>query len=939
MLTDTELEQMFAELKTPAAGRELIRRMRSKGPVRELQYRMTGVRTRLVSKKMGGRALYAESRTCEFPAIYIREQDHITQELWPQPITIDLTIEGRKGSTRVQHTPDLFAIEPDRFIVEEWRELPRLMRLAEERPHSFYRDEDGKWHYIQAEEHFKALGIEYRLCCSDEHPRVLLSNLMFLEDYALESTPVVSDEVRARLTAVLSEHKRLPHLQLVVEHGFAADHIFQLILDGVAYVDLHETLVRETGQLIIYRDETIARADAVLNRDPEAALPSSALVISSGQRFLFDGVRYEVVLPGRTQITVLNLETNKNSVLPMALVQELFNKQYLGPAAAQKAEKGTCTDAILNAKSLGDALDRLDALHNPEAAGVTDRTLRRWRERTKGLNSPQEQLDALMTRNPGNTTSRLPADAVKLAEKVLEEWHNTAKCPTKQSSYNTYVTLCSSGDTKPMSRSAFYKWIDRHENVAARKGKRKAYQDAPIPLTYDFKHPVHGVLPHEICYCDHTILNIFLKGSAVEDLGKPTITLMVDGSLSKARAFYLSYSPASSTSVLMCLRDYVRRNNRLPKILVLDNGKEFHSHALLLFCSLFGITIRWRRASHPRDSTIVERMLGVTEKEIIQQLDGNSIAMKDPRMVSSTHHPDKHIRWTLPALHGVFEYFLFDVHCKRIHPRFGMSPDDQEKRQLLEYGSRSHVVVRYDQTLKLLTAPHCGPATRVIDRKRGVYADGMWYWHDRLALAEKGEECEVRTELWRMRILYVCFRGNWYVAQARDGGRLEGRYRQEFELQLREENRARKTDAQRDKNSVENSQKRERLWRDPAEWDERLRDQLSEAYYLYEKLGMAEVLPEAKNPMGGIVDISTGKGSELDMLYAVQGEPGVYVAREIEPAEVEANAIAGGNTKPKKVKPKAEPAAPAGPNSHPSSLQQPVRTAVAPAAVTDDDYF
>ena len=102
---------------------------------------------------------------------------------------------------------------------------------------------------------------------------------------------------------------------------------------------------------------------------------------------------------------------------------------------------------------------------------------------------------------------------------------------------------------------------------------------------------------------------------------------------------------------------------------------------------------------------------------------------------------------------------------------------------------------------------------------------------------------------------------------------------------------------------------------------------------------MAEVLPEAKNPMGGIVDISTGKGSELDMLYAVQGEPGVYVAREIEPAEVEANATADGNTKPKKVKLKAEPATPAGPNSHPSSLQQPVRTAVAPAAVTDDDYF
>lgn len=937
MLTDTDLERLFAEWTTPAAGRALIRKIRAESPVRHLQYRMGGVRTRLISKKMGGKALYAESRTCEFPAIYLREHDPDTVELWPQPCKVDLKLQSGNGVTRVQHTPDLFLIEQGGFVIEEWRELPRLMKLAQDRPEHFYRDKDNQWHYVPVEEHFKELGIEYRLRCSDEHPRVHLSNLSILEDYALESTPPVPEEERQRILTLMGEHNRLAHLQLVVEHGFKADHVFQFVLDGTVYVDLYETPLRNAGELVIYRDRTVARADAVLNRDQSAALPGSALTLVSGTRFLFDGTLYEVVLLGKTQVTVREVKTGTTSLLDVALVEEMFQKQLVVAGTEQRVEKELDADVLFNENRLGEALDRLESLQNPDSAKVSKRTLSRWREKTKGLMTPQEQLDALVSRNPGNTTPRLPADVLALAEKVVKEFHNTAKNPTKQATYNVYTSLCADENVTPMSRAMFYKWIKRHESIVDREGKRKAYQKAPIPLTYDYEHPVHGVLPHEVCYCDHTILNIMLKGSVMPDLGKPTITLMLDGSLSKARGFYLSYRPASAVSVLMCLRDYVRRNGRLPRVLVLDNGREFHSQALLQFCSMFGITIRWRRASHPRDSTLVERMLGVTEQEIISQLDGNSLALKDPRMVSSTHHPDKHIRWTLPGLHGAFEYFLFDVHPNRIHPRFGISPVEYEKRLILECGAREHVIVRFDQTLKLLTSPHSGKATRAVDRKRGVEVDGMWYWHDKLALAKPGEPAEVRVELWRARAVYVCFRNNWYVAVARDGGKLEGRYRQEFELQQREETRARRTAAQKDKNTVENAKKRESLW-DPERWDERIRDQLSEMYYLYERLGMAEALPEATNPQGGVVSLGLPKGTALDLIYAVEGEPGVYVAGDrVEDEKSSGAAETSASSEPKKGKRvAAKPAAPI-----PSPAAPPAASVPEPAleAPQDDDYF
>lgn len=882
MLTDVELDRLFERWKTPQAGRTLVRKIRETGPVQSLQYQTDTIRTRYISKKMG-RALLAVSRTCDFPAIYLRDNDNATLELWPQPHAFDLATRGLKGGTsRLQHTPTLFLIEEgEGFVFEEWRDRARLQQSAERNPEQFYCDQEGCWHFRSMEDHLKPLAITYRLRCTDEHPRVLLSNLEFLADYSRESTPPVPDEERDRMAAVMAELHKVPHLSLVHEHQFKADHIFQLVMEGEVFVDVRERLLRNVDELVIYRTKAIAQADALLHHGQTTALPSNAFRITVGTRFLYDGRRYQVALLGNTQVQARDLDSGALTYLEVTTLEQLHEQNMVVADGKQFADKQLDGHALFNEKRLAEALERLEWLANPDLAPVSERTIRRLRKRIAGITTPQDQIDALMNRRQGNFLTKLPSDAIRLAKETVKDFHNRPNNPKVMATYNKYVERCTTSGVKAMSRAQFYRWIKTQEDIEKREGRRAAYQKSAIPLTPDFHHPVHGVLPHEVCYCDHTILNVFLKGTLLDNLGKPTITLMVDGALSKPRAFYLSYQPACANSVLMCLRDYVRRNGRLPRMLVLDNGREFHSEALLHFCSIFGIHIRWRRAAKPRDSAIIERMLGVTEQEVIAQLDGNSLALKDPRNVSPTHNPDKHIRWTLPALYGAIEHYLFTIHPNRIHPRFGMSPNAYESRLKLECGAREHLPVRYDALFKLLTAPHSGRATRVIDRIRGVFVDGHWYWHDKLAMATKNEVAIVRVEPWRARVIYVCFRNGWYTAVARDGGALEGRHRPEFELQKREESRARRNAAQKDKASPKNSQLRTQLWA-PENWDPRLREQLCEMYVLYELLGMTEVLPDARNAQGALPHLPMTKGSELDLVYAIQKEAQLELATKDE---------------------------------------------------------
>jgi hypothetical protein len=922
MLTLPDFEKLFAANRTPEAGRKLIREVFTNAPVRALQHRADTVRTRFVSKKMA-RAMLAESRTVELPAFVMSEISEAVLFFVAQPCRLDMQMAGIAGGvTRVQHTPDIFLVENNLFFLDEWHTEARMRQLAEKYPHRFKKDDHGRWHDLCAEPHCVTLGITHRLRSADELPRVLLANTRFLEDFSREDAPVVPPEVTLALVALLAEKKRVPYLELVYERKFQADHVLPLILSGQLYVDLQNSKCSDVDNLVVYASPLIAKADALLLAEKSKEMPSCALELRPGSRFVYDNKVYTVALVGAEKVFVKD-EAGNTADMTLELVEKLHKEAVIDAGSGQKTTVEYDLERIVaNESALQEALHRIEVLNNADVAEVPARTMRRWAAAADEVEGTAQLLEALAPRRGGNTTARLPPEAIELALQATNKGpyrHNRAANPTVATTYSNYIVICDAAGIVPMGRSTFYEWIQDHEDVTAREGRRAAYQKAPIPLTFDYDDPVHGVQPHEVVYCDHTPINMLTKGMRLPELGRLTLTLMTDGALSMPRAFALMYRPASTVSVLMCLRDYVRRWGRLPRVLVLDNGKEFHAHALAAICSLFGIDIRWRRRSKPRDSTLIERAIGVTEQELFSALDGNTLALKNPRNMSPEVNPGNFIKWTLPALHGALNDFLFDTQANRVHPRFGMSPAAWERRLLLEFGSRSHRLVRMDQAFKLLTSPHPKVRpTRELDRRKGVFVDGKYYWNDRFATStRKLENVEVRIELWHASVVYVNFQGNWLIAQARDGSRLDGRFDREVEMLKREESCQLPAAAAADRTSLPHALKKLRQL-EPQHWDERLREQCMEEYLLYSKLGMTEALPAAVNPRALEYDLGMPRTSDLPLMEAIDKELGVDAAKQGDaPAVADAGAGAG--------------AAPADGVAPPGQAEE--------EAVTDDDFL
>ena len=849
-LSDLEVEQLFAQWQIPAAGRELVRKARKTDvtPVRRQQHLNGAVRTLYMSRKMG-RGLMAESRTCELPGLYIREHDPCTQEMWPQPFWLSIPVDGEKGSTIVSHLPDLLLITDEGFVVEEWREEERLQGLASKRPHRYYKDEHGKWHDRYVEAYLKKLGIKYFLRSADEHPRIFLTNLDLLADFSLESTPSVPDREVQRLQTLLTELLRCPYLELLEDHGFTPEHVLQCVLAGHVYVDLHNTLLREVDELYIYRDQYVVLAERLAAKKQRTSAPGSVLDIEKDTIIEYSGVQFKVLLVGKENVSLSKGDTGEILELKLSEVRSLHERQLLAPLGIAEEDASAAFGMVLSNRKLVQAAKRLAAFERGKAAsGLSERTWQRFQRALKGKEFPQDRLRALEPKTGGNSTPRLPKEAYELATKVLKEWFNTPKKPTLSSAYSQYVHRCTAELVHPMSRTRFFEWARPQTDTRKREGKRRHYATEPIPLTFDYGSPVHGVLPHQVVYCDHTPLNIVLRGNRIPRQKRPVLTVMVDGSISGARAFFLSFRAAGVHSVFMCLRDYVRRWGVLPRVLVLDNGKEFHSRDLMEFCATFGVAIRWRRSGKPRDSGMVERCFGVTETEMLQQMDGNSIHMKEPREISPSHYPEKRIKWTLGALYNAFDYFLFDIHRNRIHPRLGISPAEMERQLEAELGARSHRMVRYDDLFKLLTSPRPRVATRKIDPLRGIFVEGAYYWHEgfRDARWVRATHVDVRLELWNAEVVYALYKGDWVVARSRQSSGLKGRFRPELAAQTLEGRSAARSSAAEDRFNPTNAAKLVKAW-DPELWDDQTRDAMMIEHALYTRLGMVEALPSAAN--------------------------------------------------------------------------------------------
>jgi putative transposase len=848
-----EVERILHTLNVPAAGREYIDSCIRLGPSRQVSNDGGNTRVWYHCRKTGA-TLDLESRKGELPTAILLDEDPRVVCVLAQPQGVRLAVADSSG--RVRGSPalyrgDFLVVRRDWVGVVQSRQLTRIANDALRNPHQWYMDDANAWHYRAADQAFHSIGLGHELLANESLPATTVRNARFLEDYLHESCPILDKARAAEIRAFVQEARQISFIDALRDGGFTADELNIAIATGLVYVDLTTDLLDDTAQLVLFSDPALHKAyrtAAQANAEPPLRIPGT-IFLRTGGALTFGGKTFTVGLVGAWDVSLTDGE-GTTTAIQLAALEDLDGAGLLGGDALIRIEDPRQLHT-LNSGQLHRAMERRDAIEAPEGSRFTPGTVAGFKRQIQGVASPIEQLVALAddVPNRGNRTRRVSAINLAAAAVALEKF-NTPEAPNAKAAYHIYVLECAKRKEEsglpvvPVSYPTFCKWCRQAEDIKKRKGKRHAYQAEEIPTRLDNAHPVHGVRPDEVCYIDHTCLNIATQTPLGVQLDKPWFSVARDGHTTNARAHYISYDAPSAAVVLMVLRDYIRRNNRLPKILSVDGGREFSSRALKFFCWLYKIELRLRPPGRPRCGAPIESLIGATEIEILAQAQGNTRVMKDARMVTKSVDPFNRAIWTLSAVYHCFDYYLYEIRPNRIHPVLGMTPKEYERRRWLETGRREHVMVKLDQDVMLYTSPHAAKPMHKV-QQRGVWVSGFYYNDTRLKpLRDAGKTVEVRVEPWCHFVVYVSSNGSdgpWIAAVCSNPRRLGNLTRREMEIAWREQSRRAGVAANKDTVTPEAAQNMSFTWA-PENFDARIAAQQHEMRFLYQPLKLTTAM-------------------------------------------------------------------------------------------------
>jgi len=774
MLNQSEVLELLDRLAIPSAGQKLILEARRLSPVRKVSSRGGGnVITTFQSRKML-REIGTESRHLEYPAAVSYEHNPDVLEYFPQPCRLKFDAIDDQGEIhQIDHTPDFLVITGDGIFLEEWKSEARLEGLRQKKSWRYQRDPNGEWCVPLIDQWLAEQGIRYRIR-SDVYlsPR-RVENTMFLEDYLHPSAEECPVDVTNRIRDALVEDPVLYLAEVYEQVECRTDDVFKLIADGLLVADMDGALLSEPNRCRVFRD--IAVREFELARQAPSAKPviPGVLDIRPGVRIRYNNQPYTIALVGGQQIV---LTSAQGETVEIAL--DLLEKLAVCSDLVMETDGiGSVTPASLSdftEKELRTALARQTSL---ACLKTTNRTQRRHLQAIAMAKiTGADELLALVprTKERGNRKPRLTQEQVDAIAQVIREEYLTHRAPNKKACHNVLTVLCHGKGIAPPSYPtliAHIKALSRLQSDRARHGKRVAYQNAEFFYVLSVTTPVHGVRPFQIVHMDHTELDIELVSSRTgKNLGRPWLSLAVDAFTRRILGFYLSFDPPSYRSNMMLLRDIVRRYQRLPQMIVVDNGADFRSENFQLIANLFGIHLRYRPAGHARHGAVLERLFGTLHTKYIHNLAGNTKATKIIRQTTGAFLPSRLADWTLEALYFGIQYWATDYYDQHDHSALDISPREAFARGLAISGDRPHRLVTLTRDLMILTCPLAGrQGMRKVDRQRGIkFLDRNYYWCPEMASAQvAGTKVLVRYDPWDASTVYVRIGSRWVSATCR----------------------------------------------------------------------------------------------------------------------------------------------------------------------------
>lgn len=733
------------------------------------------------SKKMG---LYMqwESGKVEKPAVLMLENDDDVLEYYDQPNQIKLTFisnSGKKGGTL--YTPDFFVIRKNGAAWEEWKNEDDLNKITKKQSWKFTLDEEGTWSCPPGESFADQWGLDFKVCTTKLINWNIHRNCEFLDDY-LRNKDIL--EIGTNVVAEIKQkvfQKPGITLKTLIEQSeekmFSADDIYISIIKQHLYVNLSQAPLAEPQfvQVFLHNEHkkmyhNFTNCNTELERSP-------VLAIGTGKEIFWDNRIWKIINIGSSTVSLLSEEIFNE--IPLDLFNNLIKQGKIVGQNENYYEDDALVELIIGAseKDYSIANYRLGFVQNYLINGSKnfhfgeEPNLRKIRDWVSKYRSAEKLFGngyvGLLPndKNKGNRLQRLDDEVIKLMNKFIEKDYENLVQKNKSVVYGTFKNACEAKGYPAPSLTTFINYINERPieiQTSKRKGSRAEYQKTSFYWELERTTPRHGDFPFNICHLDHTELDIELVSSRTgKNLGRPYLTLLVDAFSRRVLAFYLSFEPPSYRSCLMVFRDCVRRHNRLPQQIVVDNGKEFHSVYFESFLAMYEREIKWRPSAKPRYGSVLERLFGTTNTRFVHNLYGNTKIMKNVREVTKQVNPKQNAVWHLTNLSLAMEEFFFELYDTIQHPSLESTPREAFEKGIFYSGERRNFHILYDRVFEILTLPSSKYGEATIQHC-GIKINYLYYWSDEFkSLRYKKMKVKVRFDPFNIGIAYAYLNKRW----------------------------------------------------------------------------------------------------------------------------------------------------------------------------------
>jgi len=731
---------------------------------------------RYASGKMG-LVIQAESRTVEYPFVIHCEFNPDVVEYWDQPTTLKLSYVRADGKSITHlHTPDYLVITKSSITFKECKTESDLARLAEKYPDKYQRQADGTWRNPVAEQAAAEYGLGYEIVSTRQMSAAFVRNCDFLADYfALAEAPTDPDSIRGMIAAFF-QNQPMGTLHELLAHVKDADSVYWALVNRVFYVDLESCLVAKPQSAKVFVDQVHAEAECILRDLPSTPeIEDHSITLEPNATILWDQMHWRIINVGASEVVMQDEQHNLITLTPAAIEKLVREGMLIGVVAGPKNDKH---ERILKAskEDLEVAMVRYRAIEpllrgEPTTAeDVTKRTLYNWLSAYRDAERLYDiGLLGLIPKysERGNTTGRLEPEVQAILDDVIDNVYGTSTCLTVKAAHLEFVTRC---DAKGLTSSS-YETVREHINrrdakklTELRHGRKAAYQIQGPNDEPELDLPPNADRAFELVHIDHTPVELkVISALTGEVLGTLWLTLAVDAYTRVILGHFLTFEEPSYRSVMMVLRECVRRHHRFPQKVMVDQGPEFNSTYFETLIAGFGPghTKCERPTAEPRYGKPIERVFGTTQSGFVHMILGNTQNLKLGRGLSRSHRPEKDAVWTAEAFDELLSDWLYNVYPATVHTGLGEALANRFKRSLAESGTRSHKLIPYDQAfiLRTLPAPDRMPTANANHGLRVNYLD---YWHPEVRRPDVvGKKVDVLFDPFDASYIYAYLQDRW----------------------------------------------------------------------------------------------------------------------------------------------------------------------------------